>query len=237
MDKQSLEDVKSMPGYMTFRQSLSDFKPEKDLLDSLIKKIEDIMDFKADDKFIDTLDYLITLFRNKLYIDEVMPTSEDERHYLESLENTLSKLINLLDKNTRTAMRAQDEITQAMIKKDYIGEKDCRYKTHVNAKMLLESCQLAKEFLLEQSDPMTVTEMKLISAEEIAREFSRLNLKLSKTRGGKFEQCYKAFLDIISCSVDGKKLVVYVPECNYRTIVKAIDEFPQKNKYALLDYV
>ncbi len=232
--KKQINYIKADGTVISFRESMAAFAPKEEEFKNLRTKIVEIIGKETTPEFDDTLDYLITFLRNKAFIHATTPSITAMQKELNLLTKHITKLKKLLESGTSeiTEMHVSNAL---IVKMSDTGCADPLYALHCNATLALEVYETALENIRSSKPAFTPHDMRQVLAEELARELSNLGIEPKKYRDGDFANILKAILKMISCTVHGQRISISIPNDLFKVICDAIDEFPNKERYSLLE--
>jgi len=232
-EKSKISYMQADGSWISFREAMSDFAPSKEEFAKLRAEIVKIIGKETTPDFDDTLDFLITLLRDKIHFQENATSITIVQKELSGLINQLNKLQKYMD--TNISDMSQMHLTSETIK--WMSDTDSEdpfYVLQSYAKTVHRICETTKNNIKGQKPPFTTNDMRQTLAEELARELDKMGIQPKKYREGEFVEALSAVLRAVSCKVNGRRISISIPADLFKVASKAIDEFPDKEPYALL---
>lgn len=213
---------------------MAEFAPKEEEFENLKTKITAIIGKSTTPEFDDTLDFLITLLREKAFIQINHVSVTKVQKELTYLTKQLKKLNRFLDTDI-TGTTHQHLAFEIINKMDATGCKDPLFTLHANAQIVMEMCENTQNKIKGAKPDFTLIHMRQVVAEELARELKKMGVEPKKYRDGEYVNVLKSVLKMIPCTVRGVKLSTSIPSDLFKIACKAIDDFPTKEPYSLLD--
>ncbi|MED5423402.1 MAG: hypothetical protein VX740_08175, partial [Pseudomonadota bacterium] len=69
-----------------------------------------------------------------------------------------------------------------------------------------------------------------------AREIDKMGVEPKKYQDGAYFKILRATLEMISCTVRDKRISISIPENLFKMAKKAIDDYPTKEPFSLLNF-
>ncbi len=221
--------------WISFRESYAAFAPKPEEFLELRKKIFRILGKKSTPEFDDKLDYLITFLRHQAYINATSVSITDRREELTRFATLTKKIIEFMDKDTFNDVR--DDLCYEIsneVHKD--NSDDAVYSLYKNAHKVTRMCKSVNESLKGHINDFTPNTMRQILAEELARELEKMGEPPAKYRDGSYFKILRATLEMIPCTISNQPIKIKVPDDLFKIASDAIDEYPNKEPYFLLDF-
>ncbi|MCK5295285.1 MAG: hypothetical protein KAJ75_00215 [Alphaproteobacteria bacterium] len=220
--------------FISFRKAMSDFAPKEEEFKKLRTKIVNIIGKETTAEFDNILDYLITFLRHKAYMHATSTSVTTAQKEISTLTKQIKKVQDLLYKGFSDAVQhhLNHPIMETM---SNTGCEDPIYAFYDNSKVVLEIFEKAKKSLKGKHTYFTPHDMRQILAEELARELDKMGEKPKKYRDGNFAKILRATLKMIPCKIYEKRISISIPSDLFQVVCKAIDDFPTKESYSLLE--
>ncbi len=221
--------------FVTFRESKAAFAPKPDEFQKLRKKIFRILGKKSTPEFDDRLSYLITFLREQIYINATTPSVTARRKELSRYKDLINNMINFMENDQFNDIRA-DLRYEIMNKMHETNSEDAVYTLFQNARIVADMCESACEKIKGQKRTFTPNTMRRILAEELARELDKMGKSPTKYRNGNYFKILRATLEMTPCTVYGERISIGIPQDLFKIAGEAIDTYPNKKPYSLLDF-
>ena len=221
--------------WISYRESKAHFAPSEEEFYELRKKIFSIIGIKTSVYFDDSLDYLITFLREQAYINVTMRSTTERRDELSRFSGVIKNLIDYME--GKYFNEVQNDLVFANItnmRKSDSG--DAIHSMYVNAKKSLEMSDSTNQSLKGRKREFTPNTMRQILAEELARNLDRMGEKPTKYKNGNYFKILRVTLEMIPCMICEQRISISIPENLFKIASKAIDDYPTKEPYSLLNF-
>ncbi|MEC7701565.1 MAG: hypothetical protein VYC19_02310 [Pseudomonadota bacterium] len=221
--------------WVSFRESKADFAPSESEFLELRRQVLRILGRKSTAEFDDKLHYLITFMREQAYKNVVMLSVTEQRQRLSRYQTVLQNLIDFMDDDSFDNVQ-HNLMFQTISRIKEIGADDPIYTMYKHAHTVKEMCTEANEALKGRKSGFTPNDMRQILAEELAREIDKMGVEPKKYQDGAYFKILRATLEMISCTVRDKRISISIPENLFKMAKKAIDDYPTKEPFSLLNF-
>tara|TARA_R110000868_G_scaffold84539_1_gene238341 strand:- start:279 stop:998 length:720 start_codon:yes stop_codon:yes gene_type:complete len=220
--------------FISYKESLKAFEPSEGEFQKLKNEIESILGRPTTATFDDTLLYMLTLARHRVYEYENTFTSSDKAEDIKKLEGALKRLGKLINQDGGIHEMTRFDLWRNVREEHPDIERDLLWDTGVCVEAMLEACAITKEKIKGQRRPFTDNDMRAALAEELARLLDQLGEVATKTRGGKYEKMLHACIAATDFKYKNKRYSLPKPENLGPVMDAAIDCYSMKEPFVFL---
>ena len=218
--------------------NLGAYAPNVEELRQFIEEIESIVGKKTTKRFQNIFWQLIAMLRYDADSkhNEELPNLDNSLVEVQHIKKALEKNLQLFSYDKGMNSITSKLYTYQLIKHNLTDEKNPIAAIFVHSQQLLRITNEIEQGIknTKQSNKNLPSEMRQIAAEELARAFHQeLEIKPTKYRGGKFEQCFRFLLQSAKFQIENRKLVCSIPADLLPVISEAIDSYPDKSSILL----
>lgn len=231
LSQEEINEISNDP--MSYWNQMKDYMLSPDELATLIVSMEEVLKITLPQESVDLFRKLIALLRQKVVIDNSIPTNDELKRELAAIENPLKNLVDRLN----MSFRLNEHFWHQAREHDLYGEDDPMAGTYRHSQNLLKLCEAVKGNIKPTKNKVNVNFVRLVVGKELAREMDRIGIMPTKTQGGKFDTCYQLLLSKIACEVKGTKVAVSVPENTKHIVYEALNTYKSQSMYAPLNLI